>query len=641
MPSKIIKISALNYADLNQKLENIQLAYLAINLKISIQTTGWPICGWRIKTKGDDITLECKMNCIDAISIRQSENFEANFSQFYISPGQEYIYTNEDQFLEINWESTRDIKIIEIRAYDRISIWNLLHLVRKDISSHHSMRIGDWVMDGRKEMNILDQDATVINHLNALNTENAKPHFQNYIWNARPDVQNACKIIISPSFNTWFETHGKNEHDLHDLTENGELPLKLMNIKSYQERPFGVNLMGYESSALGIGEDLRTCKEALNSAGVPTKIIDIPTTHTSEELRRQARETSDQIAPYAFNLICMTAEEHARIFLELGYSIFSERYNIGYWPWELANWPDPWKPLFGLVDEVWASSRFTYNALKNNLNHTKIPKLMYMPLGVSPIKPLSIQKKISVRKTFDLSQNSFLVICSFDGRSSFFRKNPWGSINAFQKAFPTESNASVTLIIKTMNATVDKTEWEKLKKITEFDNRIKLIDKKLSREEIVTLYGCCDTLISLHRAEGFGRILAESLILGLNVVATNYSGNTDFCNGPNFYSIDYDLTSVTEGEYVHSKNQFWAEPSIDHAASILHKLYINHETSKKTNRNKLFQEILQAKHNKLSTSIVGFNYKNRIVQIWNNSKNNMQKELRWNHAGCLYEIKDQ
>ena len=47
----------------------------------------------------------------------------------------------------------------------------------------------------------------------------------------------------------------------------------------------------------------------------------------------------------------MTAEEHARIFLELGYAIFSERYNIGYWPWELATGQSP-ESLFGLVDEV-------------------------------------------------------------------------------------------------------------------------------------------------------------------------------------------------------------------------------------------------------------------------------------------------
>jgi hypothetical protein len=263
-----------------------------------------------------------------------------------------------------------------------------------------------------------------------------------------------------------------------------------------------------------------------------------------------------------------------------------------------------------------------------------------MPLGVSSIMPLSTRKKISVRKTFDLSQDSFLAICSFDGRSSFFRKNPWGAINAFQKAFPIELNASVALIVKTMNATVDKPEWEKLKKITEFDNRIKLIDKKLSREEIVNLYGCCDTLISLHRAEGFGRILAESLLLGLNVVATNYSGNTDFCGGTNAYPIDYDLTLITEGEYVHSKNQYWAEPRIDHAANILYHLYTDHKSSRKGSKDYNDRDLLQIHRNKFSAHIVGSNYKNRLIQIWNKLNDGRQIKIRWARANCLYEIKD-
>ncbi|MDC0165950.1 glycosyltransferase, partial [Synechococcus sp. AH-558-M21] len=181
-------------------------------------------------------------------------------------------------------------------------------------------------------------------------------------------------------------------------------------------------------------------------------------------------------------------------------------------------------------------------------------------------------------------------------------------------------------------------EWRKLKTVADADNRIKLIDKKLNREEIINLYGCSDTLISLHRAEGFGRILAESLMLGLDVVATNYSGNTDFCIGANAYPIDYDLTLIAEGEYVHSKNQYWAEPNIDHAARILYNLYKNHRGSTSLRRNKYFREVLQTYCDKFSANTVGLNYKKRLVQIWNISKNERPQKLRWDYSNCLYEI---
>ena len=41
--------------------------------------------------------------------------------------------------------------------------------------------------------------------------------------------------------------------------------------------------------------------------------------------------------------------------------------------------------------------------------------------------------------------------------------------------------------------------------------------------------------ISLHRLEGFGRGMAEALSLAVDVIATAYSGNTDFCTGPLAY----------------------------------------------------------------------------------------------------------
>jgi hypothetical protein len=36
----------------------------------------------------------------------------------------------------------------------------------------------------------------------------------------------------------------------------------------------------------------------------------------------------------------------------------------------------------------------------------------------------------------------------------------------------------------------------------------------------------------MHRSDGFGRGMAEALQLGLDVIATAYGGNPDYCTGP-------------------------------------------------------------------------------------------------------------
>ena len=46
-----------------------------------------------------------------------------------------------------------------------------------------------------------------------------------------------------------------------------------------------------------------------------------------------------EYGPYAVNLFCMTALEMGRFYAERGSQQFNNRYNIGYWPWELAHWP--------------------------------------------------------------------------------------------------------------------------------------------------------------------------------------------------------------------------------------------------------------------------------------------------------------
>ena len=98
------------------------------------------------------------------------------------------------------------------------------------------------------------------------------------------------------------------------------------------------------------------------------------------------------------------------------------------------------------------------------------------------------------------------------------------------------------------------------------------METNLTRYQLRQLYGCCDGFLSLHRAEGFGRGMAEAFQLGLDVVATNWSGNTDFCKGPLAHLIPYELVPVTPGAYPHWPGQVWAEPNIKAAAEALRNI---------------------------------------------------------------------
>jgi glycosyltransferase involved in cell wall biosynthesis len=87
--------------------------------------------------------------------------------------------------------------------------------------------------------------------------------------------------------------------------------------------------------------------------------------------------------------------------------------------------------------------------------------------------------------------------------------------------------------------------------------------------EIRSLVGQCDCFVSLHRSEGFGRGLAEAMLMGKPVIATGYSGNLDFTNEENRCLVDYVLVPVGEAEYPFGAGQLWAEADVDMAAGFM------------------------------------------------------------------------
>ena len=89
----------------------------------------------------------------------------------------------------------------------------------------------------------------------------------------------------------------------------------------------------------------------------------------------------------------------------------------------------------------------------------------------------------------------------------------------------------------------------------------------------MNLYGSCDVLISLHRSEGFGRVIAECINLGLEIITTNWGGNTDFCNNDSTFLVPYELIDVLPGTYPFWENQKWADPNLEKAAEYIQDIY--------------------------------------------------------------------
>src|SRR6516165_8562777 len=90
---------------------------------------------------------------------------------------------------------------------------------------------------------------------------------------------------------------------------------------------------------------------------------------------------------------------------------------------------------------------------------------------------------------------------------------------------------------------------------------------------MLDLVAACDVYVSLHRSEGLGLSIAEAMAQGKPVIATNWSGNTDFMTPTTSFPVGYELVELTEDVGAYRAGQLWAEPSVDDAARLMRLVY--------------------------------------------------------------------
>lgn len=59
------------------------------------------------------------------------------------------------------------------------------------------------------------------------------------------------------------------------------------------------------------------------------------------------------------------------------------------------------------------------------------------------------------------------------------------------------------------------------------------------------------------------------MYLGRLALATGWSGNLDYMSAQNSLLVNYRLVPVQPGEYPHGEGQYWAEPDIENAVTLL------------------------------------------------------------------------
>lgn len=321
----------------------------------------------------------------------------------------------------------------------------------------------------------------------------------------------------------------------------------------------GVNLIGSIRAEMGLGQSCRLVANELKQSEFSFSIFNV---NFDGELREKDHSfdefVSDQF-PYQVNLFHVNPCELSKVFMRMP-DTWNKHYNIAFWLWELEEFPKEWIKYCALFDEIWTPSEFAGRGIK---------RVTDVPVRTVPYSVSAPYDEHYSRDSFSLPEDKFLYLIMYDSNSTSGRKNPQGALRAYKTAFPREETDS-GIVIKINNA--KDSDIAALKKELHGYQNVYFITEILEKEQVNSLIKCVDVFISLHRAEGFGLVMAEAMLLGTPVVATNWSSNTEFMSEDSACMVKYKLVKNEKTEGLYKKGCVWAEADIEDAAEYIKRL---------------------------------------------------------------------
>ena len=328
----------------------------------------------------------------------------------------------------------------------------------------------------------------------------------------------------------------------------------------------GVNIIGCPFARSGMAEGCRSSIRALSAVDPPCVVVDSgiapAASGSTETLDVECRKQPE----FPVSLIHINAAEMDLVRSRFPAVTRGDHIAIGYWYWELPEFPAEWMHAFQGLSEIWVASSFCQDAISRL---SPVPVVRIPPC--LPPRPSNLPDVQATRERYGIPTDKFVFLCMADALSALPRKNPKGALDAFTSAFERDDRRAC-LVVKVSNLSHTDGEFADELRSAAKSRPIVILDSDLARDELTALQSVVDCFVSLHRSEGYGLPIAEAMRLGKPCIATGWSGNMEFMTPWNSLPVDYELSRIerTVGEY--TAGSTWANPSIPCAAKLMREM---------------------------------------------------------------------
>jgi glycosyltransferase involved in cell wall biosynthesis len=324
-----------------------------------------------------------------------------------------------------------------------------------------------------------------------------------------------------------------------------------------------INLIyhGYAFDASGYGQAARAYIHALHGAGVNLAVVD---------LANHGRQVPDKLVE---SLAARRIEADFHLFHGIpplwARRAFPLRNVIAMTVWETDAMPPQWRPALNHALEVWLPCQFNVSVFERALGKPifKLPHA-WAPNSASPAPDLVARCGIR--------EDDFVFYSIFEWQE---RKGPNEMIEAFLRAFPEPSPVVLALKTNPGAAGVAASTLAGLRRRIPSQARIELLPEAWSEEQMAAFQQRGDCYVSLHRGEGWNYPLFEAAGRGKAIVATGFSGPTEYLDAAAHRLVRHRPAPVRQRYAFYSTAMHWAEPEMEHAIELLRAAFAEREQS--------------------------------------------------------------
>lgn len=238
---------------------------------------------------------------------------------------------------------------------------------------------------------------------------------------------------------------------------------------------------------------------------------------------------------------------------------------IGFPIFELTEFSELEITSMNHCDKLFVCSEWAKEVLYNHKGWT-CPPVHVVPLGVDTdiFKPKKSQRKETI----------------------FFNCGKWEKrkghdilLECFNRAFEHYDNVELWMMCDNPFIGEWNDKWKNLYKNSPMGDKIRIIPRQKTHKDVYNIMSQTDCGVFPARAEGWNLELLEMMACGKDVIASNYSAHTEFCNQDNCYLVDINnLERARDGVFFSGTHGEWGsfdesakEQIIEHMQTV-HKI---------------------------------------------------------------------